>query len=333
MKTHLYCLLTLFIMGICQTNAQYTETINNNRPGASQGAFSVGKKVLQIESGISFGNEKHSLLDTDAGIFGIDYAVRYGFWKEELEVSLIGQFQSNSITDSRGAVPLKYNESNFRSNTIGAKYLFYDPYRKMVQDGPNLYSWKANNKFQWKDFIPAISFYAGANFDFAENPFTPEPESSISPKFVISTQNNWIGGFVFVTNIVVDRITTDTPSYGYILTLTHTLTDWFSVFIENQGFKSDFYSDQIFRGGAAALVNKNLHLDASIVLNFKDTPSLLYGRIGMAYRFDMHGDDEYVEEKGKSGRKLKKEKEGGIKKNKKNKRKDGFEDDNGNENR
>ena len=333
MKTHLYCLLTLFIMGICQTNAQYTETINNNRPGASQGAFSVGKKVLQIESGVSFGNEKHSLLDTDAGIFGIDYAVRYGFWKEELEVSLIGQFQSNSITDSRGAVPLKYNESNFRSNTIGAKYLFYDPYRKMVQDGPNLYSWKANNKFQWKDFIPAVSFYAGANFDFAENPFTPEPESSISPKFVISTQNNWIGGFVFVTNIVVDRITTDTPSYGYILTLTHTLTDWFSVFIENQGFKSDFYSDQIFRGGAAALVNKNLHLDASIVLNFKDTPSLLYGRIGMAYRFDMHGDDEYVEEKGKSGRKLKKEKEGGIKKNKKNKRKDGFEDDNGNENR
>ena len=116
MKTHLYCLLTLFIMGICQTNAQYTETINNNRPGASQGAFSVGKKVLQIESGVSFGNEKHSLLNTDASIFGIDYAVRYGFWKEELEVSLIGQFQSNSITDSRGAVPLKYNESNFRSN-------------------------------------------------------------------------------------------------------------------------------------------------------------------------------------------------------------------------
>ena len=333
MKTRIYCLFILLTMSSYLANAQYTETINNNRPGASQGAFSVGKKVLQIESGISFGSEKHSLLETNAGIFGIDYAVRYGFWKEELEVSLIGQFQSNSVTDNRGAVPTEYNESNFRSNTLGAKYLFYDPYRKMVQNGPNLYSWRANNKFQWKDLIPAISFYAGANFDFAENPFTPEPESSISPKFVISTQNNWIGGFVFVTNIVVDRITTETPSYGYILTLTHTLTDWFSVFVENQGFKSDFYSDQIFRGGAAALINKNLHLDASIVLNFKDTPSLLYGRIGMAYRFDMHGNDEYLEEKGKSGRRLKKEKKGGIKNKKKNKRKDGFEDDNGSENK
>ena len=336
MKTSLYCLSFLFLIAIYPAKAQYTETINNNRPGASQGAFAVGKKVLQFESGIAFGKEKHSLLETETGVFGFDYAIRYGFWKEELEVSLIGEFQSNSVTDNRGAVSTEYKESNFRSNTLGAKYLFYDPYKKMALEGPNLYSWKANNKFQWKDLIPAISFYAGANFDSADNPFTPEPESSISPKFVLSTQNNWTGGFVFVTNIVVDRITTDTPSYGYILTLTHTLSDWFSIFVENQGFKSDFYSDQIFRGGAAALINENLHVDASIVVNFKDTPSLLYGRIGMAYRFDMHSDDEFIEEKGKSGRKLKKEAEGGVKKEKKkkkNKRKDGFEDDDGGENR
>jgi len=210
----------------------------------------------------------------------------------------------------------------------------------MVLEGPNLYSWKANNKIQWKDLIPAISIYAGANFDFADNPYTPEPESSISPKFVLATQNNFVGGFVFVTNIIVDRITTETPTYGYILTLTHTITDWFSVFVENQGMKSDFYSDQLFRGGAAALVNENFHVDASVLLNFKDTPSRLYARVGIAYRFDMHEDDEFVEEKGKEGRKLKKERESGKKesddddkdkkkKKKKNKkkRKDGFEDD------
>ena len=338
MKTSLYCLSFLFLITFYSVQAQYTETINNNRPGASQGAFSVGTKVLQVESGLAFGKEKHRLLETETGAFGIDYSIRYGFWKEELEVSFIGEFQSNSVTDNRGAVSNKFKESNFRSNTLGAKYLFYDPYKKMVLEGPNLFSWKANNKFKWRDLIPAISFYAGANFDFADNPFTPESESSISPKFVISTQNNWVGGFVFVTNIVVDRVTTDAPSYGYILTLTHTLTDWFSIFVENQGFKSDFYSDQIFRGGAAALINKNLHVDASLVVNFKDTPSLLYGRIGMAYRFDMHDDDEYIEEKGKSGRKLKKQKKGGEnkkqKKKRKRKRKDGFEDDgDGGENR
>lgn len=334
MKTSLYCLSFLFLLIFSPVAAQYTETINNNRPGASQGAFSVGKKVLQLESGFLFGSEKHRLKETETGAFGVDYAIRYGFWKEELEVSLIGEFEAQSITDNRGAVPVKFNQSNFRSNTIGAKYLFYDPYRKMVLDGPNLYSWKANNKFQWKDFIPAISIYAGANFDFADNPYTPEAESSISPKFVLATQNNFVGGFVFVTNIIVDRVTTDTPSYGYMLTLTHTVTRWFSVFVENQGVKSDFYADQIFRGGAAALVNKNFHVDASVLLNFKDTPSRLYARVGIAYRFDMHEDDEFVEEKGRSGRKLKKERNQGEKngkkeKKKEKKRKDGVIDDDG----
>jgi len=336
MKTIFYCLFLSILLNNYSLLAQYTETINNNRPGASQGAFSVGKNVLQLEGGFAFGSEKHRLKETKTGAFGFDYAIRYGFWKEELEVSLIGEFQSNSVTDNRGGIPIKYNESNFRSNTIGGKYLFYDPYRKMELEGPNLYSWKANNKIQWRDFIPAMSFYAGANFDFADNPFTPDPdestlehEGSISPKLVFATQNNFIGGFVFVTNIVADRITTDTPTYGYILTLTHTLTDWFSVFVENQGFKSDFYADQLFRGGAAALVNENFHVDASILLNFKDTPSLVYGRIGMAYRFDMHEEDEFIEEKGKEGRKLKKEenKEKPKKKKKKNKRKDGLEFD------
>lgn len=329
MKAYLYCLSFLFLISFYPAKAQYTETINNNRPGASQGAFSVGKKVLQLESGFALGKEKHRLRQTETGAFSIDYALRYGIWKEELELSIMGEFQSNTVTDNRTVNPFEYKESNFRSNTIGAKYLFFDPYRQMEQKGPNLYSWKANNKFQWSDLIPAISIYAGANFDFADNPFTPEPESTISPKFVLSTQNNWVGGFVFVTNIIVDRVTTDTPSYGYILTLTHTVTDWFSLFVENQGIKSDFYADQLFRGGVACLINKDLHVDASVLLNFKDTPSRLYGRVGLAYRFDMHAKDEFIEEKGKAGRKLKRERKKEGKKEKKKKRKDGFEDDGG----
>ena len=150
--------------------------INTNRPGVSQGAFSVGTNVLQFESGLSFGKEKHELQETEANAFNWDYSVRYGVWKEELEISLIGSFQRNKVTGPGYETTL----SNFRSNTLGAKYLIYDPYKKMVLDGPNLYSWKANNRFQWKDLIPAVSIYAGANFDFADNPFTPEQTGEIS---------------------------------------------------------------------------------------------------------------------------------------------------------
>jgi hypothetical protein len=125
---------------------------------------------------------------------------------------------------------------------------------------------------------------------------------------VLSTQNNFIGGWVFVTNIIVDRVTTDFPTYGYILTLTHATNRYFSVFLENQGLKSDFYSDQLIRGGAAALVNGNLQVDLSLTYSFKDTPSKFYGRAGVAYRFDMHDKDEYLEDKANKEEKLKEEK-------------------------
>ncbi len=319
MNTKHSCLLFFLLFSFTYVSAQYTETLNSNRPGNSQGAFSVGRNVLQFETGLGIGKEEHSLLNTETNVFTFDYSVRYGFFKEELEISLIGTYQSNTITSTVGNVSNEIKQSNFKSNTIGAKYLFYDPYRKRELEGPNLYSWKANNRFQWEDLIPAISIYGGANIDFADNPFTPETESSISPKLVLATQNNWLGGWVFVTNIIADRITTDYPSYGYILTLTHTPTDWFSVFIENQGIKSDFYADQLLSAGTAILLSKDLHVDASVLINFKDTPSRLFGRIGIAYRFDMHDKDEYIEEKGKAGKANRDEKKG--KKKKKNKRK------------
>ncbi|MFK5983078.1 MAG: transporter [Flavobacteriaceae bacterium] len=335
MKTKQISIIFCLLFSVYTVTAQYTETINSNRPGFSQGAFSVGKKILQIETGFGYGSEEHSLKQTETNAFIIDYNVRYGVWKEELEISLIGGFRSNSVTDNSGAVPFEYKESNFTTNTIGAKYLFFDPYRKKELEKPNLYSWKANNSFKWRDLVPAISVYAGANFDFADNPFTSGTESSISPTVAISTQNNW-GSWVFVTNIIGERITEDLPSYSYILTLTHTFNAKMSAFLENQGISSDFYADQIFRGGAAYLFNQDFQLDASILMNFKDTPSRFMGRIGVSYRFDMHEKDEYIEDKGKSGRdKKKKDKEASGKdkkeKKKNNKRKDSidFDDDDG----
>lgn len=308
MNLKLPFLFLLCFLTFSNVSAQYTEMINTNRPGGSQGAFSVGTNVIQVETGFSYGKEKHELLKTETNAFAVDYSIRYGFWKERLEVSAMGEFQSSNVTDNRSAISQEYSFSNFRSNTVGAKYLIYDPYRKRDLEGPNLYSWKANNKTQWADLIPAISIYAGANFDFADNPFTPEAEAKISPKLVLSTQNNFIGGWVFVTNIIVDRVTTDFPTYGYILTLTHATNRYFSVFLENQGLKSDFYSDQLIRGGAAALINENLQVDLSLTYSFKDTPSKFYGRAGLAYRFDMHDKDEYLEDKEIKEEKKKEEK-------------------------
>lgn len=306
MKLNYWILNLLFFCISPQIFAQYTDLINPNRPGQSQGAFSVGKNVYQLEMGLGYGKEKHNLLQTKTnGLLG-EYAVRLGFFTEELEINLTGAFQQHDVTYQN----LGYSEkiSNFSSNTLGAKYLIYDPYIKRELKGPNLYSWRKNNRFQVEDLIPAISLYAGLNVDTSDNPFIYEDKLTLSPKFMLMTQNNWIGGWVFVTNFIVDRITTEFPSYEYILTLTHTLRSGTSMFLENHGIFSDFYSDQLLRFGVAQLINANLHVDASLQVNFKDTPTKTYGRIGIAYRLDRHNEDEFIEEKqGLFGRQLKKD--------------------------
>ncbi len=309
MYIRLQFLIFLILIPFSQVAAQYTEVINANRPGISQGAFSVGRDVLQIETGFSYGKEKHRLLHTETDGLGIDYSLRFGAFKEQLEFSIMGEFQSNTISYTQFN-PVKENKiADFTSNTIGAKYLFYDPSVKRSLKKPNLYSWRANNAFQWADMIPAISVYVGVNIDSKDNPFLPKETSMVSPKFVLSTQNNWPGGFVFVTNIIVDRVTTNFPTYGYIVTLTHATNSHFSLFVENQGIKSDFYADQLIRGGAAALITQDLQVDLSLTYSFKDTPSILYGRIGLAYRLDLHYKDDYIEEMAPTPSK-KKEKKG-----------------------
>lgn len=315
---------SLLVCSFLTVNAQYTELINSNRPGTSQGAFSVGTKVLQFESGISFGNEEHDILKTDVDVFSIDYAVRYGFFKEQLEVSFIGNYSSLDGTDFRNpAVPNEFKISNFKSNTLGAKYLIYDPYKKRDFEEPNLYSWKANNSFRWRELIPAVSVYAGANFDTSDNELLPPDDKSISPKVALITQNNLEGGWVFVTNFIADRIGSDYSSFSYILTLTHAFNPKFSMFIENQGIKSDFYADNLLRFGGAYLFGNDFQLDALASINFKDTPSVFFAGIGASYRFDMHAKDELIEDPAEAKKSKKEKKEEKDKKN----RKDDFIDD------
>ena len=298
MKFILNTSLTVLLLLSYTVNAQYTEVINSNRPGTSQGAFAVGNQVLQLETGIGLGWDKHSLLQYESDLFIVDYALRYGLLLEQLEINFIGSYVSENGVNTMTAVPYEYKISNFRSNTLGIKYLFFDPYRKRDLEKPNLYSWHANNSFQWRDLIPAISIFAGVNFDNKDNPYIPPNDSFVSPKVVLSTQNNLLGGWVFVTNIIADRIGQEFPTYSYILTLTHAFNPKLSAFIENQGIKSDFYADQILRGGGAYLLTKDLQVDISGSLNFKDTPSKYFVGLGVSYRLDMHSEDMRLNDDG-----------------------------------
>lgn len=279
-KTITLLMFLIFLYG----HAQHTDLINTNRPGDSQSAFSVGRNVWQIETGVYGLHDKHDLLRYNANGMGVTADLRFGYWKEELE--FISQLDYR--IDVYQAPLVRNTRSGLNSMLIGAKYLFFDPYKKF-EIKQDIYSWKANQKFNWKDLIPAVSVYVGANLNI-NNPFTFESDPIVSPKIMLITQNTIARKWSVISNLIYDKFTTEFPSYGGILTVTRGIHARLSVLLEGKALKSNFYADGIFTGGAAYLVSENIQMDAFISKNYKTTPNLIFGGIGMSWRFDQKYD-------------------------------------------
>lgn len=289
MKKTSLVLLIFTLLFYQKMYTQYTDVINSNRPGKSMMAFSVGKSIIQLESGVFAIKEEHDLIGYDANGFGVDFALRWGLIKEELEFVAELQYQNDKYIS-----PVEeYKRSALRTTVIGAKYLVYDP-NKYYEEKINIRSWKANQGFKWRQLIPAVGVFAGVNLNFSDNPYNYNSkilEPKVSPKVAIITQNSIGNRWVLVTNIIYDKITSDFKSLNGIVTLTHGINEKWSVFIEGQGYDGDYYSDLIFRGGAAYLINSTMQVDASFSKNIKDTPSIMYGGFGFSWRFDKNYKD------------------------------------------
>jgi len=281
MKINLFTLF-IILLSVSKTIAQHTDVINSNRPGESMSAFAVGKTVIQIETGLSYVSEKHSILDYEASGFTGDLNVRYGFFKEQLETILELNYQNDTYTNDAF---IDTNRKGLKSSTLGLKYLVYDPF-KNYEEKVNIFSWKANHKFKWRQLIPAVSVYAGANLNFSSNPFLfgGEEISRISPKGMFITQQIFPGAWVFVTNVFIDKVGTNNQTLGYIVTLTKGFNEKWSAYLENKGLKGDYYADGFFSTGAAFLANDNLQFDAFVSKNFKTTPDFLYAGFGLSWR-------------------------------------------------
>lgn len=263
---------------------QYTDIINSNLPGNSQSAYSVGGRVLQFEGGLWIEQRNHKKAFTDMTIAGINYSVRYGLLSERLEVMLNGT-AAYSNTHYYRFVSERENHFGFVNNTIGAKYLVYTP---KTDDKPNIYSWKANNAFHWRNLIPAVGVYAGMNF-FPSKRYFYEEVDMLSPKVVVSLQNQPIQRVVLVGNLIANRFLSKYPEFGYILTLTHNLDNGrFSVFVESEGVQSGYYSDQIMRLGGAYLFTKDIQVNVDLGASWKNTPSRYTALLGFSYRIDNH---------------------------------------------
>jgi hypothetical protein len=282
--------IAVFLLTSLKNYSQFTDQINSNRPGQSMGAFSIGKNVYQAEAGLYGIKESHSLLNYNANGFGVDIAARAGLLREQLEFVLEGKFQFDQYTQAA----FQKNRSGFKELNLGAKYLLFDPF-KNYREIANIHSWKANHRFKWRQLIPALSGYVGVNY-VMKNDYKIFEDKTVSPKVMLITQNHFLGDLVLVTNIFADKISSPAFNYGYVITITQGINKKWSAFFENKGIKGDYYSDGIFTVGATHLLKDNIQVDASISTNIKDTPTLLFGGIGLSWRFDKKYKNIEIEE-------------------------------------
>ena len=285
MKQFLY--LIIFALPLTAL-AQYTDVINSNRPGLSVSAYAVGKNVIQLEAGLFYEQSDHSLLNTESNIWGTDISLRYGLLFEALELNYEGSYQNQNITFLN--INSSENLTDFSRNRVGLKYLVYDRYKSEERNKPNLYSWKANYGFHWRNLIPSVSIYGGATFNLGENPFYVG-DPTVSYRGMIATQSKLTPRNVLITNIAYDRISTDFPELSYLISLSHAFRNpkW-STFLEHQGIQSDRYADILLRGGVAHLLTEDLQVDFNLGASFKNTPSRIFVTMGASYRFDFHSD-------------------------------------------
>lgn len=329
------------ILGSVVVQAQYTDQINSNRPGASIGAFAVGKNVIQAEFGLAFRHYSHSGYNNSTFDGGIGFlSLRWGFWLETLELTVESKYLRGSLNSKLATQPLRTPKQGFIQNFIGLKYLLYDPFKK--ERDVNVYSWKANNGFKLRDLIPAVSLTLGGNYSRKDNPFPynnvfgsiyrpllfqnlgvpPDEEPPVHLRGTLATQSHFLGTWVFVTNFNYDRYLSDYPEMSYILTLTHTLDPLWSVYVEHQGSQSDLFRDSLYRLGAAYLFSDNIQLEATLGASSKSTPSSIFANVGVSYRLDFHKDFISAEEiEAKSNKKEERKLRKTLNKNSKTERK------------
>ena len=294
MKSFFTTLLLLLLAEF--SYGQYTEVINSRRPGFSDTPYSVGTKVYQVEAGLFYKNVGNYLyydplleesFSYSGSSFGSDIMLRTGQFFERLEFSL----DMAVVSENRDfTLPDDYSESafGFSKLTLGAKYLVYKP--EYADKSKEIRSWKARHSFDKRRLIPAVGVYAGLNTNLLTE-LHKNPDG-ISPRFGIYTQNDLSNRLIVLFNFIADKVFTEEAENTYIMTVTYTLHQNWSVFAENQGFfRKNVPNDFQFGAGGAYLINPNMQADFSARMIFDergDNTYLIGG--GLSWRLDKHKD-------------------------------------------
>ena len=210
---------------------QFNESIRSGRPGQAIGAYSVGKKVFQVQSGLTY-NQAQFDSDNQIRSYVVGTVLRAGV-TEKLEVSGVINWRRDDITSPEEGQIL----SGIGNTQIGARY----------------------NISKNQGAVPAIAIQGRALLTAQSQEYRRD---KIGSKFILATGNKVNDWLSIGTNwgVLWSGYGADPQSF-YALNFSFGLSDKIGAFAEIYGGLDEF--NTYFDGGFSYLINLDLQLDLS----------------------------------------------------------------------
>lgn len=237
--------------------AQYGESIRTGRPGQSVGAFSVGSKTLQLQTGLTYGYYKDEENDFENQYLSETAILRYGL-NELFEISTVWQYTYNGLND------IDLGEG-ISASQLGLRF--------HITDGDG-------------GFLPITAFQYRIRLNALSSDFKA---SHISSKALLAFVYKLSSKLTLISNLgLAWNGNNSTPKGVYTLSLNFPITDKIGGFVESYGQLVNNDLDTGIDTGIGYLINNHLQLDISAGINTieKDLKDYFID-LGVSWRFPL----------------------------------------------
>lgn len=234
---------------------QYNETIRSGRPGQSIGPFTVGKSILQIQSGIDFQSFENKDFALSGNGFVHNTVIRYGIL-ERLEISGLFDYRGETVKTNGSET----DASGLSAFDLGGRYQIFEGHGAIPTIG-----------FQMRLRLPVLSE------DYKID--------RVAPRFIFVTSQKLSDIFTLTTNWGGSWNGNNSIGTGfYVINLSFPITDKLGGFVENYGDLTDGDFDSRFDAGLAYLSNKDFQWDILGGMGNNDGVSDYFVSMGVSWR-------------------------------------------------
>lgn len=255
MKPQFFSFLIFTLFSYTTLFAQFSETISSDRPGQSNSPNTLGKMVLQFQTGPQFAGADNS--DFRSNAFSWPAVVRFGIAEKVDLIALFG-YQSGKLKSEN--FDWESKSSGINVADLGLRF----------------------NIFEETEKAPALGFEAFYKTELTSSDYKPDYPSA---KLNLMASKSFSSLFSMTSNLGLDVDGSSGGSNGfYTLNFVFSVTDELSLFFENYGDFTYEDFDTYFDFGGAYILNSDLQLDLYGGIGYNDDTFSYLVSGGVSYR-------------------------------------------------